>query len=173
MTKKLITLSCNLIICKTENGKFLNVYFWLEIKIPFEKHDETFMHSQHEYNFVLCHPLNSNLLFFFQQWFCICCSRSLNTSSYVSRFSMRNGGANYCQHIKVCTRIMSLTHKFIMFNNNGFVFFRDICKKIMIERSVQLDGSNGQSASKRAVRPTDLPTENRQRRMRHGEKELL
>lgn len=37
----------------------------------------------------------------------------------------------------------------------------------MIERSVQLD--NGPNASKRAVRPTDLPTENRQRRMRHGE----
>lgn len=40
----------------------------------------------------------------------------------------------------------------------------------MIERSVQLDGSNGSNSSaKRAVRPTDLPTENRQRRMRHGE----
>lgn len=38
----------------------------------------------------------------------------------------------------------------------------------MIERSVQLDGANGPNASKRAVRPTDLPTENRQRRMRHG-----
>lgn len=47
-------------------------------------------------------------------------------------------------------------------------FSRDICKKIMIERSVQLDGANGPNASKRAVRPTDLPTENRQRRMRHG-----
>ncbi|XP_070494127.1 protein Fe65 homolog isoform X3 [Chironomus tepperi] len=45
---------------------------------------------------------------------------------------------------------------------------RDICKKIMIERSVQLDGTNGPNVSKRAVRPTDLPTENRQRRMRHG-----
>lgn len=45
--------------------------------------------------------------------------------------------------------------------------FRDICKKIMIERSVQLDANNPH-ASKRAVRPTDLPTENR-RRMRHGE----
>lgn len=39
----------------------------------------------------------------------------------------------------------------------------------MIERSVQLDVSSGPNASKRAVRPTDLPTENRQRRMRHGE----
>ena len=49
-----------------------------------------------------------------------------------------------------------------------FYFFRDICKKIMIERSVQMDGSNGSNSStKRAVRPTDLPTENR-RRMRHG-----
>lgn len=38
----------------------------------------------------------------------------------------------------------------------------------MIERSVQLDGNNVPNASKRAVRPTDLPTENRQRRMRHG-----
>jgi hypothetical protein len=41
----------------------------------------------------------------------------------------------------------------------------------MIERSVQIDGTNGPNA-KRAVRPTDLPTENRQRRMRHG-KELF
>lgn len=41
----------------------------------------------------------------------------------------------------------------------------------MIERSVQLDVANGgPNASKRAVRPTDLPTENRQRRMRHGKK---
>jgi hypothetical protein len=39
----------------------------------------------------------------------------------------------------------------------------------MIERSVQLDSNNIPNASKRAVRPTDLPTENRQRRMRHGE----
>jgi amyloid beta A4 precursor protein-binding family B member 2 len=38
----------------------------------------------------------------------------------------------------------------------------------MIERSVQLDGSGSNSSTKRAVRPTDLPTENRQRRMRHG-----
>lgn len=38
----------------------------------------------------------------------------------------------------------------------------------MIERSVQLDANNSHG-SKRAVRPTDLPTENRQRRMRHGE----
>lgn len=38
----------------------------------------------------------------------------------------------------------------------------------MIERSVQLDGNGGNSSTKRAVRPTDLPTENR-RRMRHGE----
>ncbi|KAG5672777.1 hypothetical protein PVAND_002871 [Polypedilum vanderplanki] len=45
---------------------------------------------------------------------------------------------------------------------------RDICKKIMIERSVQIDGNNGPNA-KRAVRPTDLPTENRQRRMRHAQ----
>ncbi|CAO1424570.1 unnamed protein product [Diamesa serratosioi] len=46
---------------------------------------------------------------------------------------------------------------------------RDICKKIMIERSVQMDGSNGSNSStKRAVRPTDLPTENR-RRMRHAQ----
>lgn len=37
----------------------------------------------------------------------------------------------------------------------------------MIERSVQMDGTSG-SSSKRAIRPTDLPTENR-RRMRHGE----
>lgn len=58
--------------------------------------------------------------------------------------------------------------------NSFYVFpllHRDICKKIMIERSVQMDGgSNGSNSStKRAVRPTDLPTENRQRRMRHGE----
>ena len=49
------------------------------------------------------------------------------------------------------------------------LMYRDICKKIMIERSVQLDCNNGLgSSSKRAIRPTDLPTENRQRRMRHG-----
>lgn len=54
------------------------------------------------------------------------------------------------------------------FSKKKFNFFRDICKKIMIERSVQMDGSNGSNSStKRAVRPTDLPTENR-RRMRHG-----
>jgi hypothetical protein len=53
-------------------------------------------------------------------------------------------------------------------------FFRDICKKIMIERSVQMDGSgNGShSSTKRAVRPTDLPTENRNRKMRHGKKDF-
>lgn len=38
----------------------------------------------------------------------------------------------------------------------------------MIERSVQMDGNCGSSSTKRAIRPTDLPTENR-RRMRHGE----
>lgn len=55
--------------------------------------------------------------------------------------------------------------KFLFYEN-----YRDICKKIMIERSVQMDGSgNGShSSTKRAVRPTDLPTENRNRKMRHG-----
>lgn len=60
------------------------------------------------------------------------------------------------------TNIFNYAHRLL------FDIFRDICKKIMIERSVQLDGANGPNASKRAVRPTDLPTENRQRRMRHG-----
>jgi hypothetical protein len=45
----------------------------------------------------------------------------------------------------------------------------------MIERSVQMDGSgNGfHSSTKRAVRPTDLPTENRNRKMRHGKSCIL
>lgn len=40
----------------------------------------------------------------------------------------------------------------------------DICKRIMIERSLQLDasnGSNGGSGARCPIRPTDLPTENR------------
>ncbi|XP_062559371.1 protein Fe65 homolog isoform X1 [Armigeres subalbatus] len=44
---------------------------------------------------------------------------------------------------------------------------RDICKRIMIERSLQLDVSSSSSGSSRcAIRPTDLPTENR-RWIRH------
>ncbi|XP_021706958.1 protein Fe65 homolog isoform X3 [Aedes aegypti] len=44
---------------------------------------------------------------------------------------------------------------------------RDICKRIMIERSLQLDASSSCSGSSRcAIRPTDLPTENR-RWIRH------
>ncbi|XP_037913861.1 protein Fe65 homolog isoform X2 [Hermetia illucens] len=41
---------------------------------------------------------------------------------------------------------------------------RDICKRIMIERSLQLDAnntSNSSNSSRNAIRPTDLPTENR------------
>lgn len=36
---------------------------------------------------------------------------------------------------------------------------------------MQLDntGNGSHSSTKRAVRPTDLPTENRNRKMRHGE----
>lgn len=46
-------------------------------------------------------------------------------------------------------------------------FHRDICKRIMIERSLQLD-SNGMNTNgaRCATRPTDLPTENR-RWIRH------
>lgn len=45
----------------------------------------------------------------------------------------------------------------------------DICKRIMIERSLQLDTSSSMSSaeSRCATRPTDLPTENR-RWTRHG-----
>ncbi|XP_055592063.1 protein Fe65 homolog isoform X2 [Uranotaenia lowii] len=44
---------------------------------------------------------------------------------------------------------------------------RDICKRIMIERSLQLDANSSSSSSSRcAIRPTDLPTENR-RWIRH------
>nr|XP_029713760.1 protein Fe65 homolog isoform X4 [Aedes albopictus]XP_029713761.1 protein Fe65 homolog isoform X4 [Aedes albopictus]XP_029713762.1 protein Fe65 homolog isoform X4 [Aedes albopictus]XP_029713763.1 protein Fe65 homolog isoform X4 [Aedes albopictus] len=44
---------------------------------------------------------------------------------------------------------------------------RDICKRIMIERSLQLDASSSSSGSSRcAIRPTDLPTEHR-RWIRH------
>ncbi|XP_055707039.1 protein Fe65 homolog isoform X1 [Phlebotomus papatasi] len=44
---------------------------------------------------------------------------------------------------------------------------RDICKRIMIERSLQLDASGTNSNGARsAIRPTDLPTENR-RWVRH------
>ncbi|XP_055694424.1 protein Fe65 homolog isoform X2 [Lutzomyia longipalpis] len=44
---------------------------------------------------------------------------------------------------------------------------RDICKRIMIERSLQLDASGTSSNGTRsAIRPTDLPTENR-RWVRH------
>ncbi|XP_055631903.1 protein Fe65 homolog isoform X2 [Toxorhynchites rutilus septentrionalis] len=44
---------------------------------------------------------------------------------------------------------------------------RDICKRIMIERSLQLDTSiSGSSSSRCPIRPTDLPTENR-RWIRH------
>uniref|UniRef100_A0A182QHL1 WW domain-containing protein n=1 Tax=Anopheles farauti TaxID=69004 RepID=A0A182QHL1_9DIPT len=44
---------------------------------------------------------------------------------------------------------------------------RDICKRIMIERSLQLDASGSNMNSTRcAIRPTDLPTENR-RWIRH------
>lgn len=53
---------------------------------------------------------------------------------------------------------------------------RDICKRIMIERSLQLEGSSsGLSLSSNldrsggAARPTDLPTENR-RWVRHRKK---
>ncbi|XP_058829100.1 protein Fe65 homolog isoform X2 [Topomyia yanbarensis] len=46
---------------------------------------------------------------------------------------------------------------------------RDICKRIMIERSLQLDtNSSSFSSSRCAIRPTDLPTENR-RWIRHRE----
>lgn len=43
----------------------------------------------------------------------------------------------------------------------------DICKRIMIERSLQLDASSGHLSGggvggRCATRPTDLPTENRQ-----------
>ncbi|XP_058461363.1 protein Fe65 homolog isoform X2 [Malaya genurostris] len=44
---------------------------------------------------------------------------------------------------------------------------RDICKRIMIERSLQLDANSSSSSSSRcAIRPTDLPTEHR-RWIRH------
>lgn len=49
---------------------------------------------------------------------------------------------------------------------------RDICKRIMIERSLQLDGGGGGNGMNSngtrfgAIRPTDLPTENR-RWVRH------
>ncbi|EDS31507.1 conserved hypothetical protein [Culex quinquefasciatus] len=44
---------------------------------------------------------------------------------------------------------------------------RDICKRIMIERSLQIDANSSSSSSSRcAIRPTDLPTENR-RWIRH------
>ncbi|KFB41666.1 hypothetical protein ZHAS_00009292 [Anopheles sinensis] len=44
---------------------------------------------------------------------------------------------------------------------------RDICKRIMIERSLQLDANGSNLSSTRcAIRPTDLPTENR-RWIRH------
>ncbi|GAB0096416.1 amyloid beta A4 precursor protein-binding family B member 2-like [Sergentomyia squamirostris] len=44
---------------------------------------------------------------------------------------------------------------------------RDICKRIMIERSLQLDASaTCSNGSRSAIRPTDLPTENR-RWVRH------
>ncbi|XP_065086001.1 protein Fe65 homolog isoform X2 [Ochlerotatus camptorhynchus] len=44
---------------------------------------------------------------------------------------------------------------------------RDICKRIMIERSLQLDTNSSSLGSSRcAIRPTDLPTENR-RWIRH------
>lgn len=45
---------------------------------------------------------------------------------------------------------------------------RDICKKIMIERSLQLDsnGATNMNGGRSANRPTDLPTENR-RWVRH------
>lgn len=40
---------------------------------------------------------------------------------------------------------------------------------------MQMDssGSGSHSSTKRAVRPTDLPTENRNRKMRHGECKLV
>lgn len=48
-------------------------------------------------------------------------------------------------------------------------FYSDICKRIMIERSLQLDTSCSMNTneSRCAARPTDLPTENR-RWARHG-----
>lgn len=49
-----------------------------------------------------------------------------------------------------------------------YSFFRDICKKIMIERSLQLDANSmNTNGTRSATRPTDLPTENR-RWVRHG-----
>lgn len=45
----------------------------------------------------------------------------------------------------------------------------DICKRIMIERSLQIDSNSNMhgNESRCATRPTDLPTENR-RWARHG-----
>jgi hypothetical protein len=64
---------------------------------------------------------------------------------------------------------------FEIFNIFELSFYdRDICKRIMIERSLQVDnGSSNSTMGRFAIRPTDLPTNQRWMRPREYINKIL